>query len=136
MSANLLYSYGWRSKQHFNVKNRSGKFKIKKLSNINNFQTFIFKVVYRTIHPAFSRRSGVQQLLHFIQSAASGKFRPFDYGPNENFRIYRATEPPDYPLENISSPVYLYVGEKDRVFMKKVSQSQAVSFKHAIYNKI
>ena len=58
--------------------------------------------------------------MHYIQSSISGRFQPFDYGPKENLRIYGAGEPPDYPLENISSPIYLYVGEFDRVFTKKV----------------
>ncbi|XP_070507081.1 uncharacterized protein [Chironomus tepperi] len=83
------------------------------------FMPNISPAVYRSIVPTFSRRSGVQQMLHFVQTAISGRFRPFDYGPAENLRIYGAVEPPDYPLNNISSDIYLYVGDYDRVFSKK-----------------
>ena len=86
----------------------------------NIFMIFYFKAVYRSIVPTFSRRSGVQQLLHYVQTANSKKFRPFDYGPKDNLKMYGTVEPPDYPLENISSAIYLYVGDFDRIFSKKV----------------
>ncbi|CAH1708719.1 unnamed protein product [Chironomus riparius] len=83
------------------------------------FMPNISPAVYRSIVPTFSRRSGVQQLLHYVQTTNSKRFRPFDYGPKDNLKMYGAVEPPDYPLENISSAIYLYVGDYDRVFSKK-----------------
>ncbi|KAL7041835.1 hypothetical protein ACKWTF_000918 [Chironomus riparius] len=89
--------------------------------------------VHKTIAATLSRRTGVQQLMHYIQSSISGRFRPFDYGTKDNLRIYGAVEPPDYPLENISSEVYLYVGEYDRVFTKKDAELLAPQLPNAHY---
>jgi hypothetical protein len=50
----------------------------------------------------------------------TGKFRPFNYGPEKNMKVYGALEPPEYPLHKITSPVYLYVGQYDLIFRKQV----------------
>ena len=67
-----------------------------------------------------SPRTGVHQVTHYVQTMISGKFRPFDYGPEKNLKLYGAMEPPDYPIHKITSPVYLYVGQYDWIFRKKV----------------
>ncbi|KAI5634906.1 alpha/beta hydrolase fold domain-containing protein [Phthorimaea operculella] len=48
-----------------------------------------------------------KQLIHFGQIIKSGKFRRYDYG-DKNMEIYGSELPPDYPLENISTPVSLF----------------------------
>ncbi|KAL7041837.1 hypothetical protein ACKWTF_000920 [Chironomus riparius] len=74
--------------------------------------------IYRTIFPTLSPRTGIQQVTHYAQTMITGKFRPFDYGPEKNLKLYGAKVPPDYPLHKITSPVYLYVGQYDIIFRK------------------
>jgi hypothetical protein len=50
------------------------------------------------------------------------EFRAFDYGVEKNLKVYGAKQPPLYPLDRISSPVYLYAGEYDMIFRKPVSE--------------
>jgi hypothetical protein len=55
-----------------------------------------------------------------VQTMISKKFRPYDYGAVKNLQIYKATEPPEYPLHKITSTIYLYEGEFDILFSRKV----------------
>jgi len=41
-------------------------------------------------------------LAHFLQLAASGRFRKFDYGKEDNIIRYGQEFPPDYPLHKIN----------------------------------
>lgn len=54
----------------------------------------------------------LKQFLHFFQLHRSGNFTKFDYGPN-NMRFYRSPTAPNYPIENIVAPVFLYAGSCD-----------------------
>ncbi|KAI5639562.1 alpha/beta hydrolase fold domain-containing protein [Phthorimaea operculella] len=49
-----------------------------------------------------------KQVLHYGQLVKSGKFRKYDYGSEQNKAKYGSEQPPDYPLEKISTPVALY----------------------------
>lgn len=56
----------------------------------------------------------VKQLLHYLQCYVSQKFTQYDYG-DRNMDIYNTSKPPDYPLENIKTPVFIYAGLMDIV---------------------
>lgn len=49
----------------------------------------------------------------------SGKFRRYDYGPEGNTIQYGQKEPPEYVLETITAPVYLYYSKNDIVNSEK-----------------
>lgn len=49
-----------------------------------------------------------------MQNFYSGGFRHFDYGWRNN-AIYNSTQPPDYDLNVIKVPVYVYAGPWDLI---------------------
>jgi hypothetical protein len=53
-----------------------------------------------------------KQLVHFLQLHLSGKFQQFDHG-DQNLKFYGAPHPPEYNLQNVICPVYLYSGSED-----------------------
>ncbi|KAI5646275.1 alpha/beta-hydrolase lipase region domain-containing protein [Phthorimaea operculella] len=54
-----------------------------------------------------------KQLIHYGQLIKSATFRRYDYGLDKNMDIYGSELPPDYPVENISSPVALFYTKKN-----------------------
>nr|ATU82879.1 secreted Esterase/lipase protein [Pristhesancus plagipennis] len=57
--------------------------------------------------------ASTKQLIHFGQLATNGeKFRQFDYG-SDNQKIYGLSDPPDYDLSKIKSPVVLHYADND-----------------------
>ncbi|KAH8382221.1 hypothetical protein KR009_002449 [Drosophila setifemur] len=61
-------------------------------------------------HPA---GCSTDQMLHYLQEQQSGYFRLFDYGTKKNLQIYGSEEPPEYPVENISSEVHMWYSDSD-----------------------
>ncbi|BFF88789.1 lipase 3 [Drosophila madeirensis] len=53
------------------------------------------------------------QMLHYIQEQQSGYFRQFDYGTKKNLHIYNSEQPPEYPVELITSDVHLWYSDND-----------------------
>ncbi|KAG5667105.1 hypothetical protein PVAND_015104 [Polypedilum vanderplanki] len=74
--------------------------------------------IYQTIFPTLSPRTGVQQVTHYVQTIMTKEFRAFDYGEEKNLKIYGTKKPPLYPLNRITSPIYLYAGEYDMIFRR------------------
>jgi lysosomal acid lipase/cholesteryl ester hydrolase len=60
-------------------------------------------------------------MTHYVQTMMTGKFQLYDYGVDKNIMLYGSKSPPLYPLEKITSPIYLYAGLHDQVFRKKAS---------------
>jgi hypothetical protein len=51
----------------------------------------------------------------------AGKFRQYDYGSKEeNMKMYNSTEPPDYNLHKVTSPVYIQYALGDMIALPKV----------------
>lgn len=59
------------------------------------------------------------QLLHFLQSMYSGKFREYDHR-EQNMEYYNSTSPPDYDVTKIVAPVYLYHAVEDLLVSRTV----------------
>ncbi|KAF7265557.1 lipase 3-like isoform X2 [Rhynchophorus ferrugineus] len=52
--------------------------------------------------------------LHYAQEIRDdGKFQQYDYGPKGNMEIYGTPQPPEYPLDHIKRPVYMFSAEND-----------------------
>lgn len=99
----------------------------------NNF-FFLFQKDFKAIYRHISPRQSVNQITHFFQSANSGKFRRFDYGDN-NIEIYNETSPPDYKLDNISVPMFIYHGGNDFIVGRKVCGNKTnCDNKQKLYN--
>lgn len=49
------------------------------------------------------------------------EFRLYDYGKNKNMLEYGQSEPPNYNLSSVSSPVALYYGDSDYFVDMRVS---------------
>ncbi|KAJ9591512.1 hypothetical protein L9F63_001949, partial [Diploptera punctata] len=61
----------------------------------------------------YPTQTSTRTLSHFLQGMNSGIFRKFDYGPEENMALYNSSEPPQYDLEKIVSPVAIFCGDSD-----------------------
>ncbi|XP_062545372.1 lipase 3-like [Armigeres subalbatus] len=57
--------------------------------------------------------AAVKQLIHYGQGINSGRFQQYDRGTLGNVANYGSTTPPDYPLRNITAPVFLHYGDND-----------------------
>lgn len=57
--------------------------------------------------------ASVKQILHYGQAVASKKFRQYDYGAEENKRVYGQEEPPDYDASKVRTNVTLFCGRND-----------------------
>ena len=55
------------------------------------------------------------QVIHYIQltDCNEGRFCQMDYGSKQNQKIYGQSSPPDYNLNNIKAPTYLYSSYND-----------------------
>ncbi|KAF6201975.1 hypothetical protein GE061_004371 [Apolygus lucorum] len=60
----------------------------------------------------FPAGSSAKTLHHLAQVFSSG-FRMFDYGPEKNLEKYNSTEPPEFPLNKITSSIFLVRGAND-----------------------
>lgn len=54
-----------------------------------------------------------RQLLHYMQIGFIGRFQKFDFGPEENQRLYGSIEPPEYNYSNIQTPLHILYGTND-----------------------
>lgn len=63
-------------------------------------------------HPAGASSN---QGIHYIQLSSSnkGRFCQMDYGVKKNKKIYGQVSPPDYKMDNIKAPTYLYSSYND-----------------------
>lgn len=61
----------------------------------------------------------MKQLNHYMQLYRSGKFHQYDY-EGQNHNHYGTLIPPNYNLENVIVPAYLYHAEQDMLVDKKV----------------
>ncbi|XP_067128716.1 gastric triacylglycerol lipase-like [Centruroides vittatus] len=66
--------------------------------------------VYATHTPA---GTSTQNILHFAQMVNSGNFQKYDHGQTENMKKYKRTIPPEYNVENIQTPVWIFYGLND-----------------------
>ncbi|KAI5646274.1 alpha/beta hydrolase fold domain-containing protein [Phthorimaea operculella] len=55
----------------------------------------------------------IKQLIHYGQLVGSAKFRQYDYDTDQNMAMYGSEQPPDYPVEKISTPVALFYSKDD-----------------------
>ncbi|KAH8354919.1 hypothetical protein KR093_001140 [Drosophila rubida] len=55
----------------------------------------------------------VNQMFHYLQEYNSNYFRQFDYGSTRNKKEYGNKNPPNYNVEGIEVPVYLYYSDND-----------------------
>lgn len=57
--------------------------------------------------------ASTKQMIHFGQLINSDKFRQYDHGMFNNLITYKSFSPPNYPLEKISTKVYLHYADND-----------------------
>ena len=62
----------------------------------------------------FPAGTGYQNIVYYAQSIRTeGEWRRFDHGAIKNFDLYNSIKPPLVPLEKLSIPTALFVGEYD-----------------------
>lgn len=76
-----------------------------------------------------------KQLMHYFQVYNSGKFRQYDYGPEKNRLLYKSAAPPDYRLDRVTAPVFIYYSENDYIVSIKDIQklSKRLRNVHALF---
>ncbi|CAH1989670.1 unnamed protein product [Acanthoscelides obtectus] len=60
-----------------------------------------------------------KEFIHLGQEMRSGHFRQYDYGTKGNELHYGQKSPPDYELDNITTPVYLIYSQNDWLVTEK-----------------
>ncbi|XP_012265131.1 lipase 3 isoform X5 [Athalia rosae] len=61
----------------------------------------------------FPAGSSYKQIVHYGQNMKSGYFRKFDYGKEENLKLYGSAVPPKYNLGKVKVPVTIFYSEND-----------------------
>lgn len=77
--------------------------------NVNNLDTQNLPLILKR----YPTRGSSRTLFHYAQLVASGQFRKYDYGEAENFNVYGSPNPPNYCLENITTPTILLYSNND-----------------------
>lgn len=54
-----------------------------------------------------------KNLIHFSQDVEFNVFAKYDYGEEENLKIYNSSKPTDYDLSKVTSPTALIYSEAD-----------------------
>ncbi|CAF4744864.1 unnamed protein product [Pieris macdunnoughi] len=52
-------------------------------------------------------------LIHYFQMIQTKRFEMFDYGIENNSRAYGLSSPPEYPLNDVSVPLYIFTSTAD-----------------------
>lgn len=84
-------------------------------------------------HPA---GSSTNQLIHYVQGYYVNTFRQFDHGVEENIIRYGQPSPPDYQLDKITSPVYIYYSEYDEISTAEDIRKLASKLPNLILNHL
>lgn len=58
-------------------------------------------------------------MMHYLQEFNSGRFQQYSYGQLENQIIYNSTDPPSYPLNKVTVPVFIYYSKSDYIVAVK-----------------
>ncbi|XP_055851844.1 lipase 3 [Episyrphus balteatus] len=76
-----------------------------------------------------------KQIMHYFQSYNSGKFRQYDYGPEKNKIVYNQTSPPDYQLDRVTVPTFIYFSVNDYIVSVRDIQRLVMHLPkvHALY---
>lgn len=69
----------------------------------------------RAYAKSYPARTSLRSIDHFAQMIVTNKreFLKYDFGEEENMKIYGQQEPPKYDLENIRTKVFIYFGGQD-----------------------
>lgn len=67
----------------------------------------------RVLFSHFPAGTSVQNLARYGQSMKSQKFEKFNYGKDENMKIYNSEIPPEYNLSAVTVPVMILYGKND-----------------------
>lgn len=78
----------------------------------NKFEVETDPKVLENIFSHVSHAASLKQPEHYFQLISSGLFRQFDYFEG-NMKIYNSSTPPEYNLNNIRMPTYIYSGSCD-----------------------
>ncbi|XP_017037947.1 lipase 3 [Drosophila kikkawai] len=76
---------------------------------------FLNKTLLPDLMANFPAGGSVKQLMHYFQGYVSTHFRQYDYGPERNWLHYQQLEPPEYVLENVTTPVTVFFSENDYI---------------------
>ncbi|CAH0663946.1 unnamed protein product [Spodoptera exigua] len=58
--------------------------------------------------------ASTKTLVHYAQEIKqNGKFQQFDFGPEDNLKVYGTATPPEYALHKITLPIALFSSEND-----------------------
>ncbi|XP_011499460.1 PREDICTED: lipase 3-like [Ceratosolen solmsi marchali] len=57
--------------------------------------------------------ASTKTIIHYGQEIKSGRFQRYDYGTNDNIKMYNRTTPPDYDLSKIQVPIGIFWSQND-----------------------
>lgn len=64
--------------------------------------------------------TSTHNIIHWNQTIRSGKFAAFDYGAEQNAKLYGNAQPPEYDLSKIdSTPIVVFYGQHGMLYFCK-----------------
>lgn len=72
-------------------------------------------------------QASAKSLAHYGQGIESGKFIPYDYGVEENFKRYGLAEPPLFNLSEVQTPVAIIYSDSDYIVPPSDAQMLCLS---------
>lgn len=75
----------------------------------------IFQTELPIIFAKYPNNLGLKVIAHYEQAMATRTVKKYDYGPLGNAKDYKSLTVPDYKLQNIKAPTYIYYADKDNL---------------------
>ena len=91
-----------------------------------------------TKNSCFSTRSGItfRNLMHMSQVAMAGTVRKYDYGKDENLKLYGSETPPEYDVTKTTIPTALYFGSDDLLTHEKDQEYLIDNLPNVVHNQL
>ncbi|XP_015126109.1 lipase 3 [Diachasma alloeum] len=113
------------------------------LTGLTNFEAFDITMLPRLLNH-YPQGTSMDTFIHYRQITISGKFQQFDFGPMGNLFKYQSLKPPEYPLDKISAPCYLYYASNDPfttktdidAVRKKLSKTTVREIQHSKFSHL
>ncbi|XP_045483639.1 lipase 1-like isoform X2 [Harmonia axyridis] len=78
----------------------------------------------------------LKQLVHFSQIVRGCRFTMYDYGPEQNMKLYKKKVPPSYDISKVSVPIGLFYSKNDTCYGVKDMDDLSKELGNCVYKFI
>ena len=90
------------------------------------------KTILKRVFGHFPAGTSLKVFAHVAQLVNTKRFAQFDFGAEENRKIYGVATPPSYNLDNVKVPISLHYGSKDGIVSVKDVDLLALRLKSVV----